>query len=166
MSDDRLTAEELEQIEETRRQRDERARVAEAKQAQELQRRADAREAARGEIERRRAATETHKTEALQQLTEKRLQREAERATQEASVRARSLALTQELAAAKTALTEAQIRVARARAFNEPGLKEARAAVTRWRREIEELAAALDVLDAELARLQPNIQFGRHKRVG
>ena len=163
---EKLTAEEAQQIEKLRRERMASGRAADARMEQERQRRVDEQESARREEEDARAAIQALAKQELQRRAEERQRQETERATEEAGLRARSLALAQELAAAKTALTEAQTRVARARAFGDPGLKEARAAVIRGRREIEELAAALDVLDAELALIRPNVQFGRHKRVG
>jgi len=163
---EKLTAEETQRIEKARRERAERARMVEAKAAQELQRRADEQERKRREQEEARAAVQARAEQEQQRRAEERQKRETERATENAGLRTRSLSLTRELAAARTALTEAEAKVARARAFDEPGLKEARAAVIRWRREIEELGAALDVLDAALAQLWPNVQFGRHKKMG
>jgi len=161
---EKLTAEEVQRIEELRRQRRASERAADARIEQERQRRVDEQERERREQEEKRAAIQALAKQEQQRRAEERQKREAERATEDAGLRARSLVLTQERTAAQSALTEAEAKVARARAFGDPGLKEARAAVIRGRREIEELTAALDVLDAELARLNPGTQFGKYKR--
>lgn len=102
--------------------------------------------------------------EQLRQAQEK-AERAQARAAEMAALRARRKELGVELGAARPALTNAKLRLAEARAKGEGDLDALRAKVADCKREIEELEAAIDIVDADLARLNRGTQYGKYKVV-
>lgn len=119
---------------------------------------------------RRRDASEMQKEQAqaleaqLRQAQEAEGQRAAH-AAEITTLKARRLELGRDLEAARPALVNAKLFLAQARAKGDGDLDALRAKVVDCRREIEELEGAVDIIDADLARLNPGTQFGKFKVV-